>query len=201
MGERLTRREVAERFGVTTQRISNMISKGELPVGSDGKIDWDVAQSIRGSFDPAKVQGQQFNKVVGGNAAGRKNAKAAPPASDKPGLTVVSGGGSGGGGNQFQQAKTLEAVFKAKSGELKYRQLAGQLVEREVVKHDAHSAGRMIQQRLLGVGNRLAPMIAPMDDLVAIRKLVDQEMREVIEQMQRELTALGREGAESAKSG
>lgn len=165
--ERLSRKQIAEMWGVSTQRIDALVKDGRLVPGADKKFDPDEVAAVRASMSPQHVMKEQAQKEVGG-AADQRHAT-------------------------FVQARTMDAVYRAKSRELQFKREQGVLVERTAVEAEGFEIGRILQQRIMALPARMAAELSTYAALPeaertkAFRAALDREARLLLEETAGEL--------------
>ncbi len=161
MAERVSRKQLATLWDVSTQRIDTLVNEGKLITGEDGLIDREQADVIRASMNPARIEADRLNKELGGQ--GRQN----------PNHPLV-------------QAKTMEAVYRARNAELDFKTKSGELIPAKTVKDEGFEIGRFIQQRLLAFPSRLSAELATLAALPqaeiepAMRAVLTREVRSLV---------------------
>lgn len=175
MGQRVTRNELAKAWGVGRSRVDNMVQAKQLTVGADGLIDIDKANAVRAKMDPARMEQGKNAKI--------SKAGGTPPEEDDapPGFSVVDGG-KASSADTLYKIRTAEAAARTRLAQLKVQRELGQLVDRNEVKHEAHAAGRMLQQRLLALPVRVAPMVTGETDTAAVQLILDKEVKALLEE-------------------
>lgn len=162
MAERLNQVELAERFGVTRQRIAKLIADGRLIVGEDGKIDVQLAEQVRAEMSPVHRENEADNQAV------------------QDGGVAVS---------PLQRARIANEAYRAQERRLRVERMRGDLVSKRDVQTEGQRLGQLLQSHLLNLGPRLAPSLAAMGSLpdhervIEIRKAVDREARLVMVEM------------------
>lgn len=117
--------------------------------------DMQWAQSI----DPAATRNAGLvEKILSrAKASGAKGAKI----DKEPEVPNFAGATNGGRGPSKADAQRYEAVWRAKERELKYRQMAGELVDKNAVYKQLFSLGQQMRTRLQSIPDRL------IDDVLA----------------------------------
>ena len=77
------------------------------------------------------------------------------------------------------KAKSRETAARAANQELAVLEKAGGLVRRDQVEHAAFTSARMAQQSLMAIADRLAPVLAGIEDAAEIHKQLSDELRRV----------------------
>ena len=85
----------------------------------------------------------------------------------------------------FRQAQAQERAFAAKIEELKYKEMAGQLIRTDAVR--AAWAKRITSARdaLLQIPHRLAPVLAAESDMERVAQLLEDELRNALAELSR----------------
>lgn len=182
MGDRVTRKQLAEQWGVTTQRIDAMIRQGMFKPGADKLIDADEANAARGTLNAGNVAKEREAKALGG----QKSADQAP-------------------NNPIVQARTAEALYRARQRELIVKKLTGELVSSRRVKADAFEVGRIMGQALRVMPQRLAGQIAgavagrsPREVEVAAKAILEKEAKRIIADILKALEKVTEQKPEAA---
>jgi ribosomal protein L16 Arg81 hydroxylase len=162
MAERKTRKELGVLWGISETAVGKMVRAGRMTQGDDGKIDLAEAQQARAGLNPNIVAKEAEAKALGG----QQNAQQS--------------------GHQMVQARTVEAVMKAKHRELVVKRLSGELVHINKVKAECFEAGRAAQQHIRALPQRLAGELKTLFALPvaeiepAIRQVLDRETRVIL---------------------
>lgn len=181
MSDRISRKELATEWGVSTQAVDRFVKDGRLKVGKDKLLSRSEAAKLRAGLSPSHVEKEAIAKEIGGQGNAQQN----------PAHPLV-------------QARTMEAVYRAKSRELDFKKATGELVPIADIKTEAFEIGRALQQRLLAFPARLSAELATLAALpaekieMAIREVLHREVRAVvsdlivgIDQLQSSKTATG----------
>jgi hypothetical protein len=164
MAKGITRKELAAEWGVSPQRIDTLIRKGDLTPGKDGLIDRDAAAALRATMNPGNMAKEAEAKALGGQSSERQSQN-----------------------SPIVQARTADAVYRAKQRELIVKQLTGELVDIQRVKVEGFEAGRAVQQSLKVLPTRLAGAIAaqvagrPIKEIESIvRSIIEAEVKRIV---------------------
>jgi hypothetical protein len=90
----------------------------------------------------------------------------------------------------LRKAKIHQAVFSAKLRQLDYEVRRAELVEAHRVRAAQFALGRQIQQALIKIPNRVAGQVATMSGEASIRRLLEEEIRDTLQQLVLELEQL-----------
>ncbi len=74
-------------------------------------------------------------------------------------------------------SKAVKAAFDAKLAQLDYQRQSGELVPAKEVKESAFAMARAVRDRMLGITDRLAPVLAATTDARKVHQLLDEEIR------------------------
>lgn len=189
MGQRGSFSEYAAHIGKTSPYVNKLKKQGRLVMVPDerGKMVVDFGLSdrlVRNTADLSRA----------GNGANAKPS-AAPGANTSAPVEPIMGQGRNDA--TFRQAHTHEKVYAAKTAELEYKKLAGELVERKRVEDAAYTLGRMMRDSILGVPTRIAPELADLSDAWEIEQRVATALRQVLDDVSK-LAAADLERAMSA---
>lgn len=83
--------------------------------------------------------------------------------------------------NAINRAKAQKEFFAAKTAELNYKKLAGELVDASEVKKRAFENGRRLRDRLTAMALRTGPALAGMKDPKACTMLLQREIARACE--------------------
>lgn len=155
---RLSPTAYARRKGVSHQHVFRLIKQGRLRRGRDGKLDEQKADAaIRDTAEPA-----------------RADRKKDAPADNGKGTYAA-----------YAKSRAEEKEYSARLKRLQYLAKRGDFVRADVVRDHAFTIGRLVQQLLLALPERLA-MIFESTDRERIER-VKQELRNVLKAMADEI--------------
>lgn len=163
-----TQAAYAAHIGKNTTYVSKLKRQGRLVLkknkaGRD-EVDFDKSDRLRlATADLARAGN-------GANAKTTSREPATEPAYDEE-----------RGHAAFRKAQILEKVFTAKTVEMEFNQLAGDLVERKRVQDAAYTVGRMVRDSVLAVPARLAPELAGISDSWEIEKRLTAAIRQALD--------------------
>jgi len=168
--------EYAKIRGVSAQRITALKSRLEPAIRPKGKryeIDSEAADEILArTIDPSwrpqsKLKDKKSNK--------KPKPETAPHDPPPDQGRVVT----------FDDAKRLEKLAQAGLKKLDLEERQGKLLKREDVENDAFNRGRAVRDALLNIPDRIAAMLAAESDPVKITKMLDDEIRQALEELAR----------------
>jgi phage terminase Nu1 subunit (DNA packaging protein) len=84
----------------------------------------------------------------------------------------------------FAQARTAEMIFRARLRKLEYETKSGKLIRTDEVKVQWFKSARQIRDKLLAVPAKLAPQLAALTEVRAVRELLDVEIEGILRGLQ-----------------
>lgn len=172
----LTIRGYARHRGVSHTAVRKAITTGRIVVGTDGKIDAAVAdREWAASTDLAKPR----NSVTG--SPKRRRAPGAPPEPLGAAETPQDSNGQGNGDaarlvSSYAGSRAAREGYLARLAKLEYEERSGKLVDADQVRAQLFALSRRTRDRLLGVADRLAPVLAGESDAAVIHRLLSEEI-------------------------
>jgi phage terminase Nu1 subunit (DNA packaging protein) len=99
-------------------------------------------------------------------------------------LPAEGGAGAGVPPTSFAQARTAEMIFRARLRKLEYETKSGKLIPADEVKVQWFKLGRQIRDKLLAMPAKLAPQLAALGEVRAVRELLDVEIEAILRGLQ-----------------
>lgn len=165
--QRMSQADFARLVGVSAPCVHKWITTGKIELGPDGMIDpQEAAAQLSERSNPARLRAR-LDLIAGGGAA------AAPGDTDDDGAAEDR--------HTFLQSRAKREYFAAQSAEIDFRLKEGAVVLRADVDRDAFEAARGAQQLLLGIPDRLAPLLAAESDPHRVHLLLVTELHRVID--------------------
>lgn len=133
--------------------------------------DWRKAgcpQVKRGRWDLKQVHDWWFENIAADRAASRA------------------------GDESLSEAKRQYWWNMAESTRLKNQVAAGELIEVDLINKQGFEAGRLIKDQLLGIPDRIAPLVAVESDSFACKQLMIKEIEHVLHGLSEKLTRGGK---------
>ena len=171
--------EYAKRRGVSATLISKYCRTGKLgesaqKTGKEWQINAVKADRIlKGALAPSRKQKPPKNSSGSKKTGGRrkKDQTEKRETIEEAGLEKLN----------YYEAQTENERYKAALNKLKYEERIGQLVEAEKVKTEAYSTARRIRDALLGIPDRVAPIVAAEANPDQVHTLLTQEITQALE--------------------
>jgi len=97
---------------------------------------------------------------------------------------------AGDGGQQpasFAQARTVEAVYRARLRKLEFEEKSGAVLPADRVKDKWHAMTRQMRDKLLALPAKIAPQLAAASAVAEVRDLLDAEIITILKDLQGEI--------------
>lgn len=172
------RRELAELWGISPYTIDEMLQRGELRKIATGLIDFDHAQAVRASQDPAAREKQLLLK--------RQASHRSPMSGPAPSRTPEDADHIA----KLHSARAIKVVSEAQLSQLRLRQVRGELLDVEETRRQGMHVGRMLVSRLRALPSRCAAQVAPIGSARECEGIVRAEIDSIIAELQEELARL-----------
>jgi hypothetical protein len=182
----VSRKVLAEKLGLTRQRVGQLIQQGKITETERG-IDLERALAdYRRNTDAEKVEQakRRFLKVVDPEPApavpsepfAQRHADPAPP---------IHVDEAGQGTLDFNRAKARKEHYNAELAQARLHQMTGALVSRDEIKAKEFTVARKLRDRILGWPARVASFVPP----EAMRILTD-EAEVLVREMQQDCASI-----------
>lgn len=152
-----TQSEFAAILGKDKSYVTRLKQAGRLVLAEDGRVDVEKSQAlIAATADPSR------NAAVEARTDAQLNQARAPSQQDAI-------------GNSFQTAKAVNEKYKALTAKLEYEQASGKLVNADEARLFAADLAASFRGAVEQRRDRLAPVLAPINDVEAIRAVLTEE--------------------------
>lgn len=162
MSQRLSVTAYARHRGVSHVAVLKAIKTGRIAREADGSID--VAKADAGWRSNTNMAQQRF---VAGAAA-----PAAPLQAEAAATT---------GGPSYAQSRAVREAYNARLAKLDYEERTGALVRTDAVKVAWFKILRVLRDRAMNLPDRLSPVLASETDQKIIRSLLEEELRQILD--------------------
>lgn len=167
----MSQKAYAERCGVSRQYISELVTKGILPL-KNGRIDPAVADAIMGARrEPARPQ----RRTAPPPPEPPAEQQSAPPAQRQISAAELP--------TLLLKTRIKSETEKAKLLEIKAKVEAGKFVDIDVVKAAAFKRGRIIRDGMLSIPDRIDAIVAVETDRRKINQLIADEINRVLDEL------------------
>jgi hypothetical protein len=182
----LSIRAYARRRGVSHESVRKALATGRISAGPDGRIDpaaadrqWATStdlskprNSVTGMPKKRRAPGAPSDPLSVGaptlapeNGQGAGEAHNGPPAGDAARLV-----------SSYAASRAAREGYAARLAKLEFEQKSGKLVDADEVRAQIFALGRRARDSLLGVPDRLAPILAGEADQAVIHRLLTEEI-------------------------
>lgn len=172
----MTQSALARHLDVKRQAIHDLVKRGIIEIGEDGKIDVATAIDVM-----AKTLRADSKTVAAIMAAPGENAPevadAVPPAPTLPPPTEALDATS------YHVARTLREAAEAKIAQLKLRQMAGELVNANDVRRAVVALSATARSGFERIPDKLADRLAALGDPHECHALLTAEIDQVLEDL------------------
>jgi len=171
---RLTIRGYARHRGVSHTAVRKALSSGRISASPDGTIDPQEAdRDWAGSTDQSKPRNSVTGVPKMARAAGEPSAAmfTAGPESE--------GAGEGGATrlvSSYAASRAARESYLARLAKLDFEQRSGRLVDADEVRAHIFGLGRRMRDTLLGIPDRLAPVLVGQTDQALIHQIITEEL-------------------------
>lgn len=154
----------ARHRGVSHVAVIKAIKSGRIEKEADGTIDAEKADAAwRKNSNPSPKRTTEIDVAP------------APTRERHPDPPIVNSGPS------FAQSRAVREAYNARLAKLSYEEKSGSLVKTDAVKVAWFNVLRVLRDRILNLPDRLAPVLASETDQAKIRDLLEQELRQALE--------------------
>lgn len=199
MSNRLTAKEIADSWGVSPQRVSELVKQGRLHRGDDGLFDaaavkayreWQIANHGRKVLLSTSSNG----KVITGNKAdamagagdffdGDFFDEPAAPEPAKTGAAALIDANA-----RMLALKERKAQLDIDRAEARHQRDMGLLVSKEAVRQEGLAAGKIMATILNTLPAEIAGVFADVDRKAAVHRAVQAKVDQIQHALQQALT-------------
>lgn len=171
----LTMNAYAKRRGVSHTAVAKAVKAGRISRTAEGLIDPEAAdRQWAENTDPSKP----LNSVTGTPRL-RRTMDSPSMSSSNPETTSTAQGGL----PPYSQSRAIREAYEARLRKLEYEVRIGKLISADEVKVIAFNIARLTRDKLMGIPDRLAPILAGISDSHEAHKLLSAEIRLVCEDL------------------
>jgi hypothetical protein len=163
--------------GVSHVAVLKAIKTGRIHREPDGRIDSDVADR---EWTANTNQAKPLNSI-----SGDPKHRRAPDGLPQPtlGTRSESGNGSGRVAGSYASARAAREVVELQIRRIELKRLEGTLVDAESVRQSAFNQARAARNLLVAIPDRIAAIVAGLDNAAACHKVIDDEVRRVCDEL------------------
>lgn len=172
----LTMNAYAKHRGVSHTAVAKAVKSGRISRTANGLIDPEAAdRQWADNTDPSKP----LNSVTGDPRHRRSMDSPSIPTSNQEATSTAQVGGL----PPYSQSRAIREAYEARLRKLEYEVRIGKLISADEVKVIAFNIARLTRDKLMGIPDRLAPLLAGISDCHETHKLLSAEIRLVCEEL------------------
>ena len=181
MAAGLSIRAYARHRGVSHAAVRKALATGRITAGADGKIDPAAAdRQWLASTDVSRMPHRlRLVPAKGGPSEPSLPATSSPEAPaglEDAGDRGVSGLDGPRLASSYAASRAAREAYLARLAKLDFEQRSGKLVDADEVRAQIFGLGRRLRDALLGLPDRLAPVLAGQADQAAVHRLLTEEI-------------------------
>lgn len=170
--------DYAAHRGCSPAAIEYAISKGYVHRDKNGQIDVEKADAHWDAVaNPAQAKGRNAVQAGESTKGAWTESRAAAVAASKfaEAQTIAKN-------ISFAESRATKEIWAAKLKELEYEAKRASLISRDEVEIAAETAGRKFRDALFNLPPRLAAQLAAESDSFEIQKILEAELRQVLDE-------------------
>jgi hypothetical protein len=171
MTARISQREYARLRGISHTAVQRAIKAGRI-TAVKGKIDPEEADRL---WQQNTDQSKPLNRITG-NPKQKGTPGEPPEPMDLGGSETISGPSSASG---YAKARAARELYQAQLAKLELDRRRGELVSADEVRLAAFQLARKTRDQLLALPERVASILAAVDDPDQVRQILDDEIERI----------------------
>ena len=175
----LTQAEYARHRGVSRQAVLKAVRTGRIHLDPEGRIDRqqsDVAWMA--NSDPTRGGPRRAGQIHGMTVV-----------REAPGTGTRTSVGVQPLLPSLATSRAVREACRAKIAQLDYEERRGKLLDADRMRQAIIEVNRSTRDRMLAIPNRVAPILAAIDDAAEVRRVLAEEIRVACEELRRAETA------------
>jgi len=173
----LSIRGYARHRGVSHTAVRKALATGRITLAEDGKID---PQSADEQWTTSTNLSKPRNSITGvpkkRRALGSPSDALGSPGFDEPVAPPLAEAGATRLASSYAASRAAREAYLARLAKLDFEQRSGKLVDADEVRVQIFGLGRRMRDALMGLPDRLAPVLAGQTDQAEIHRLLAQEI-------------------------
>ena len=173
----LTIRGYARHRGVSHTAVRKALATGRITAGPGGRIDPTLADA---QWSQSTDLSKPLNSVIGvpkkRRVPGGPSDPLGSPGWEEGALPEPTEGGAPRLVSSYAASRAAREAYLARLAKLDFEQRSGKLVDADEVRAQIFALGRRMRDTLLGLPDRLAPVLAAQADPAAIHRLLSEEI-------------------------
>ena len=165
-------RAYARMRGVTLGAVQKAIASKRISTNPDGSIDPERANL---DWERNTFMGKTVDQVV----------------QEQPAFTGMSPTGGRDFTTEYHRARAVRETFAARTAQLEYEERAGKLIPAARAAEYAAGFSSIVRDALMALPDRVAPMLAAVEDEKAIHKMLSNEINAVLKKLNKAVSDSG----------
>jgi hypothetical protein len=179
--------------------VRKALAAGRITPSADGTLDPEtVDQQWTTSTDLSKPR----NSVIGAPMTRKRHATAGPlraPAHEDELVDLPGDGGAPRLASSYAASRAAREGYLARLAKLEFEQRSGKLVDADEVRAQVFALGRRLRDSLMGLPDRLTPLLAGQTEQTVIHRLLTQELMTSLAELSAAPAAGVRAGVETTQ--
>jgi hypothetical protein len=180
-------RAYARLRGCSLTAVQKAIASKRITTLADGTIDPERANQ---QWTKNTFAGQTINRQTPASKLSRSGA-APPRASPQAPVIPQAGEVSSDPVAAYLRARAVNETFKAKVSQLEYEERTGKLIQAVRASEYAATFSAIVKDSLMAMPDRLAPMLAAVDDEKAIHRMLAAEVSSLLRKVSKAVADAG----------
>lgn len=176
--------QYAKHRGCQPRAVSVALARGRISRGADGWIDSDQAdKDWAANTNPRMSDSGKRNGAIGQAMKRRRTGKPTRIDPDQPVAIPVAPHQVPDDIGQLAAARAVRERFAALILKLDYEERTGKLIDKNEVTTTAYQMHRMIRDSILAIPDRIAAQLAAEDDAAEVHRMLETELRTVLDKV------------------
>lgn len=164
----MTKTQYAKHRGVSGAMVSKMVRDERILVTPDNLVDVEISDTLLDKYSESPIrQDPEFNPDDGRDIL----------------LERLQGSSVG----SYAEQRALLTKYKAGLAKIELDRASGTSLDAKATREAAFSLGRSLRDQILGISDRIAPIVAAESDTHKVRTILDTELRQALEDVSKTL--------------
>jgi hypothetical protein len=176
--------------GCSLTAVQKAIASKRITTLADGTIDPERANQ---EWAKNTFAGQTVNRASGGYQPGFRVAEHSKPPRGGSGLPPLQEAPSPSGDPvvAYLRARAVKTSFEARTAQLEYEERAGKLIQAVRASEYAATFSAIVKDGLMAMPDRMAPMLAAVEDEKAIHRMLVAEVSALLRKVSKAVADAG----------
>lgn len=180
----LSIRAYARHRGVSHTAVRKALAAGRITLGEDGTINPEAAdQQWTTSTNLSKPRNSVIGVPKKRRAAGAPSDPLGSQGFDEPVTPPASEAGTARLVSSYAASRAAREAYLARLAKLDFEERSGKVVDADEVRAQIFGLGRRVRDALMGLPDRLAPVLAGMTDQAEIHRLLAEEITIILAEL------------------